>query len=643
MKLKRERGAVMLATMIFVILFAAAAGSVLTFSLYSYRMARRNEVRAQAKAVADSEMDWIYYQFLKQILGGTLPKDTPAALGTLLPCDYSTVEGATVNPTANCTPYLKAHQDEHWIVRRSITWLNTTNGQIPDTSQRGDFTYLQVRVEVIPPPDYTYAESVSVRIGRFFSVSNVNVFQYAIFFEGDLEMAPGSDMTVTGDISANGSIYMGAPAGVNLTLINKVRYLTGDYFNYDPATETTVNRKPGTPGSQLPNYPTWGTSQADQVETMDKPASLVGGTDPAQLVQTRPDLFYDTNDVYRSVIAPPPDDATITEYPNYPATGGQGDEPAVASQRLYNRATLRITVSVDPVTGQPVVHYTKRDPDSGVDTAADGDFANTGDPTTDVVRETKNVYDLREGHNVMMTTINVANLNAKLATSYAADHTRFNGTVYVNLKDGDPSYPPAIRLINGETTSPLATTPSGTPAGFTVVTNGGVYVQGNYNTTQTGTNGDGAPTYNPTLIMGDAVTWLSPKWDDTNADNINLSARPGTNVDGTTYNGTINGGVLTGNIPADASHSSGGAQNLIRYLEDWYNPGSTVLVYGSIGRLFESKYFIRPYPGSASSNPTGVYVQPRVRNFSYDQDLKGTSPPSAPYTTTYSRGGYFNW
>jgi hypothetical protein len=604
MKLRRERGGVLLATLVFVIILSTAASSILALSLFSYRLAMRNDTRAQAKAVAETEMDWIYYQFMNQILLGADPQNTPSLLATILPCDTTPI------PTTDRSPYLEAHRTAGWVVRRSVVFDTYKEGVIPSTGRRGKITYIDVRVEVLPPASSAFSGSFSERVGRYFSCALTSIFQNSIFFQGDLEMAPGGNMTITGDISANGSIYMGAGRDQlgnpgTLTINNQVNYLAGHYFNQD-SDGNTVLRKPGTPPGGTLTAPVFGTGQIDQVKEMTSQQNLLGGIDADALATARPDLFPSVNDVYRSLIAPPPDDATPQEYPNYPTSGGLGDDPTISAQRMYNRAALRITIGADGIP-----HFRKRGESSDCDSLFAG-----------VVAAETSVNDQREAHDVYVSNIDVAALNTKLVAYYPT----FDGTVYVNLKHGDSVYPSSIRLLNGSTTPRLAVT----NPGFSVATNGGIYLVGDYNTTQVGTDSDGHPLYNPAMLMGDSVTVLSAGWiDGHSADPIGSRIATAGSV-------TINAGVLTGNVSATPTQASGGAQNLLRYLEDW--TGIDVLVQGSLGRLFNSKYYIRPW-----QQPGSIYIQPHARNFTYNDHFQTDPPPDSPNTTDFTRGGFFNW
>jgi hypothetical protein len=290
---------------------------------------------------------------------------------------------------------------------------------------------------------------------------------------------------------------------------------------------------------------------------------------------------------------------------------------------MYNRASLRMTVEADGS-----IHFRKKG--DSVDCDAQFTGVLTQFPPSSGVF-VQNVYDQREGLNVNVTEIDVSALQAKLATAFPG--TTFDGMLYVNLKNGDTNRPPSIRLINGQAT------PTVSSKGFSVATNGGIYVvcdnhdgaqPSGYNTIPTNYVA-GNPVYNPAMLMGDSVTLLSSNWNDANAANPDVNSR---NATGGTA--TINGGVLTGNVSATATTYSGGAQNLLRYLENW--SGTSVTVLGSLGRLFDSKYYIRAY-----QQPGAVYIPPQSRTFTYNAALQTATPPDSPTTTSFTRGSFFNW
>jgi hypothetical protein len=219
----------------------------------------------------------------------------------------------------------------------------------------------------------------------------------------------------------------------------------------------------------------------------------------------------------------------------------------------------------------------------------------------------------------------------------------FRGLVYVNLKGASVPSPAAIRLING-TNLPYNESASnvGGLGGFSIATNGGIYVKGDYNTSapvralapNIGSpvyprSEDGTAGHVPAMLIADCITLLSSAWNDANAAAA-LTSRVATS--GTTY---LNAGLLTGNIPATPTTTSGGAQNLVRYLENW--SGRSVNFFGSIGRLVTSTIFNAPYGGVGS-----VYNQPN-RSFTFDHNILLYAPPGTPNTTSFSRGSFFTW
>jgi hypothetical protein len=545
---------------------------------------------------------------------------------------------------------------------------NPFTGTIPGTTKIGTFTYITARVEVIPPASSAFANIQTVRVGRRFINSNTTLFQFSIFFQGDLELNPGSGNTiVNGDIVSNGSIYMGARAETSATLkLNgKVRYLASGRFN-TLADGTAAYYSPNAPAllsgvtmsAPLDSAGATLTSSSSQVERMDEPENLLGGIDAAAEARNRPDLFGPQdatdptvwteaqlaeaeNNVYRSLIVPPPASATAAEYPN--ADPMTTDDNVISVRRAYSRADLMITVDTDGS-----VSVTK---------VVDGVSTNVTSQFGDVITAPSNMYDEREGKQVAMTKLDVGALKAKLDTARAkpvgdAQHFDFQGLLYINLKGSSKTTPAGIKLTNA-TSIPYNST---TGAGFSVSTNGGLYVQGSYNTTPLKDSGgspiigdDGQPRAVPAMLIGDALTLLSSNWVDPTT-SLPLSSRVAslssdetaaqTDSSVQTPHGVntsiVNAGLLTGNVASNLSGASGGAQNLVRYLEDW--SGKNVNFNGSLGRLFNSTNLVGPYAGGA-----GVVYNPPSRTFSFDTNIPTHPPPGNPTTTAFGRGDFFTW
>ena len=259
---------------------------------------------------------------------------------------------------------------------------------------------------------------------------------------------------------------------------------------------------------------------------MTSQASFLGGTDILADLGSYPAAYtnlsdqVDANEIYRAVIAPPP-----LDYANDP-TGNTllPEDQTVAASRMYNAAGIVITIEQDTAGGSTSVHvgvantpgnpnnYKMYDSAFSVPHSMDGTGGlvvpnGTQNPTTDPIIQgvRTQVIDPREYANgvsaVNMTTLDVAALTAQLPAAIAAGVNTYNGVVYiydksnnngVNPNTGLPTNLPAnqttavapntlnaIRIVDGQTT-PNYPDVNGNPLGFTVVTNNGVYVQGDY-------------------------------------------------------------------------------------------------------------------------------------------------------------------
>ncbi len=621
---------------------------IVQMSLNTYKLTMRNRMRAEARAVAESEVDYLFYQFMSKIVSGRSAASTPDLLATDGLAEAYNATAANPVPTTNRTPFLALHSGQGWRVRRSMQFNVSEFGPIPGTTKLGNFTYVTARIEVLPPANSVFGDVLSVRIGRRLMNSNTSVFQYGFFYEGDLEFNPGGNTIVDGDIVANGSIFMGPRIGNSLTLRGKVRAEAFNSFNLT-ATSTDINGNlvttttPTTSRVNPDTYateagraavdanladPTWTYTQAQQFSTLEAKENLLGGADANVTSENYPALFGPTgnvdpttwtaaqkataqNNVYRSLIAPPPSAASTSEYPNNPPA----DSPAIAAARAYNRAGMIVTVAADGTVQVNKV-------ENGITTDVTSVF-------TTAITPPANLYDNRESKVVKTTTVDIAVLKEKLESTY----TGFNGLLYLNLKNATSSTPSAVRLVNAASLP----TNSDSTRGFSLATNGGLYVQGSYNTTNYGSVS--TPRNLPAMLMADSVTVLSSGYVvKSTATPLSERIATPTAAENTAGSTQIVAGLLTGNVSSVEGSSSGGAQNLVRYIENW--GGQNVNFKGSLGRLFNSRWFTSPFAVTSSGQ---VYNPPAVRTFAYDNSLQRNFPPGTPTATAFSLGTYFTW
>lgn len=188
-----------------------------------------------------------------------------------------------------------------------------------------------------------------------------------------------------------------------------------------------------------------------------------------------------------------------------------------------------------------------------------------------------------------------------------------------------------VRLINGET---LIGTIN---KGYSIASENGIYVLGNYNAT--GVTIFGSPTQSnqytgaqvPASIVSDAVTILSRNWQDGKSfrNPFREGTRTGTNT--AVRAALLMGDTLSSFKTAGGPNSgggdaflAGGVHNFPRFLENW---GSTLSYCGSLINLFNSRQH-----NGGHKNGSNTYSPP-TRNWVFDASFLDASrlPPGTPF------------
>jgi type II secretory pathway pseudopilin PulG len=708
-----HRGSALLAAMIVITILSFVSAGVLSYSLNTYRNSVRQQLLDQAREVADSEMEYLFFEWKQAILSKTVAIANISVLNPSTgvannPASPLTTNGicmtdvtTPVNQTSPTpTPFDANYRNAGWLVARQVNFVpisgtsdGSAQGLEPGTQQIGHNYYFTAYTNAVV--NNPIVGKVSFHSGRHFVYSSTSLFQFAVFYQGNLEIAAGGNMTIQGPISTNASAYMGSQTGYTLTIADTVYYFQ-DYNGASDPLSGETQRLQGTgalsdpvynpnPQSTAPSDQT--TQRGLQVVKLASQSSFIGGVDVASDIATYPTAYQnqygvaDPNEVYRSVIAPPP-------------TDGSGnliaEDPVVAANRMYNTAGIIVTLSQTgtgtptPGTGGNVTIHVGNASDP---TAYDSYFPastlyNGSAPIITGIRQT--AQDQREylGGNatagVNLTTVDIGNLTTVLTNpttglvnTNPTIAAAYNGVVYVYDKTKNDGTNGNTNTLNGIRINDAAATPdvrdvNGNPMGFTVVTDNGLYVQGDYNTNKITVSG--TQINNPSALMGDAVTALSSAWTPSSSYNAidgtpSRWAAPSTtqpangaipSIAPLVSNGMqINAAILTGNTPSTSSTNSGGVQNLVRMVEDWYTPGGStgleLVLNGSLGQLFTSKYFQGAYLGNGikSGLPNTndrIYLQPKTRVFDYDSaTFQKYSAAGSPTTTNFARGDFFFW
>jgi len=385
------------------------------------------------------------------------------------------------------------------------------------------------RYEIVSKAKRTGNNPSTAKVVQYADDNLVPLFQFAIFYQDDLEILPGPNMTFTGGkIHSNSDIYLGT--NNNLSIDSEIT-TAGDIFNRRKDNGSvptgTVQIKDGAGNYQAikigvnildSDNPEW-TAEAinrwnGNVKSKDHgiielylPLPQGTTTTPIEIIKKG-----DTLD---------PEDSTEPE--------------ELLNARFYWKASLRI------IDG---IFYGR----SGVTL----DITNGGTVTTPL--STQTIYDAREGNNITVTTINLQALGTNTVAINALNNPPA-GILYIS-KSGTNT---AIRLVNG------SSLPQG---GLTVASENPIYIQGNYNSD-----------IKPASVVGDAVTILSNNWNDANSSS-GLSSRVASDT-------VVNTVIMAGHVATNGTQYSGGVENFPRFLEKWTD--KTLTYRGALMSLWQSE------------------------------------------------------
>ena len=591
-------GYILLVTLAFLTVALIAYASMMYWVSTNSKITKRNILFNQSQAAAESVTETIIAAMIRDFSNQSLNSAPTYSDSTNLPTQVwpTSFQFSDTNGNVNTTSV--GESPLAWFEALPYPYQN-----LAGLGQSCDITSVATPQNV--------GENLSATITQSIWFGSIPVFQFAIFYNLDLEINPGSAMTINGRVHCNDMIYAtGSSSGSPLTFSDVVE-ASQQVNKFSSPNDPRNPVRTGNDVFQLAGQPLSNVNSLSlPIGTNNNPSAVLGLLDipPAGTVPASPaGQSYPYNQA----------DLIITNAPS-------GTNIAVYYQNLYN-ANPQILVPMD-VTNV-VLQYT-----TNANQSISSSYV-TNTYYSFVTNAT--FYDYRESDTVQAIQINVGqfgnwltnaagglpynNLNTTGGTSKGHN---IDGVYVYNNVPLTSSQLPAVRVVNG------AKLP--TSDGFTVATKFPIYVLGSYNTTTNNVNystalGDTTNT-RPAALMGDAVTILSANWSDAYTASTSLSSRakPG--------NTTINAACLEGIVPSNGSQYSGGVENFLRLLEDW---GGVTLGYnGSIVVLYPSQYATGFWNGNVYGVPT--------RQWGFDTNFKQQNrlPPMTPEVRAIIRS---NW
>jgi hypothetical protein len=659
-------GYALMMTLLFLAIALTAFASIMQWVSSSTLVTERNNLYVSAQAAAESATEKAMTTMMRDFTFGSLnPVSTYNSL----------------MPDTTGWPVRFGFKDTNGVANKTSVNIGAIAWTELPSQFSGLYGYGQDCVIASAATTIGERYNVSSTVSQSIWFGNIPLFQFAIFYNLDMEINPGAAMTVNGRVHSNYNIWAtGSSAGSPLNFNSSVDASGLVTNNPSPLDPQNFGHRTGNVNYTDTNSP---VSNADSLtlpiggSTNNDPVNVKAILDlpPVDMAAPLATAYTTNGQIYLFNEA----DLIISNSPSA-INGNSSTNVLTVLYQNPNRATplsvvapnlqtvqsvssnsyvasLAYVTNMIPVTTYTtnIVYYTSGKNKGQIKSITVTPHTSyvpqvVSHTVTNVV--TSNVlitnhyysfvtnqtfYDYREGKTVQAVQVDVGKLNAWLTNTTAtggAQYEQLNNSsstskghdinsIYVyNSVSEDDSTLPAVRMTDG------AQLPS---AGLTVATPMPLYVKGDYNVTTDGSHYSrslGDTTYTvPAALLGDAITILSANWSDSYNAGTSLSSRTPANI-------CINAATLEGIVPSDGSHYSGGVENFLRLLENW-SSSTTVTYNGSIVVMFPSQYATGPW---GQSNVYGV----PTRRWGFDPNFteQGGLPPLTPQVKATIRGVY---
>ena len=280
------------------------------------------------------------------------------------------------------------------------------------------------------------------------------IFQFAVFYQSDLEIYPGPAMTLGGRVHTNGNMYLGSENSLSVN-----SYCTA-------ALDIFYGRKPGS-GQTGADKDVFIKDNYGNYQNMKNP-------DGTKLDSNDPDWVAKSVARWGGLVEDQSHGMTELNLPVVAA----GEPINMIEREQDNSDSYELKAGLKIVDGTALYK-------TGTGTWQDV----TSTLTSGGTLTTKTFYNAREQKNVTSYDIDISKLNT-------SGYFPSNGIIYASRATVSGTEQ-AVRLVNGSTLS----------APLTVATSNPLYIQGSYNTVSK----------KPAAVFTDALTILSNSWSDANS------------------------------------------------------------------------------------------------------------------------------
>ncbi|MGA2852956.1 MAG: hypothetical protein ABSE90_02325 [Verrucomicrobiota bacterium] len=628
-------GYVLIITLVFMAAALLVLASIMSWTATSDKLVARNNQFNRSTAAAEAATEMAFSRMDRDFLNGKLNSVS----------DYN-----TLIPDTSAWPVHYTFSDTNGNANTTYISFDSTSGTnlVPLNAQ---YSGLQAFVQncqiisVATPGNVRY--TVPATVSETFQAASIPIFQFAIFYNLNMEMDPTPIMTVNGSVFCNKSMWITCINGltfnstvqaVGTVTLNTAADPFANGYSYGGSTAVTfLMAKQPSSGNNALTVPVAGNATADTNPTnieaiLNLPPTALGAPNTVAYAESNQVYLFNASDI-------------IISNASW-GTNGIANRSAFLTGTNVNLLATNFTLWYQDGknTTSPLTQLTN---DYLIQKKVGTNYASTNilyagfSFLTNVV-----FYDWREGYNggsgppkpVQAVQIDIGKFNNWLTNSalqgpqankkISDDYGHGIGSIYVyNSVPLTSTTLPAVRLANG------SQLPAAYP-GLTVATPQPAYVWKDYNVQRQGASptlgsANTSNTY-PAAVLADAITILSTSWSDAYTNKLPTGTYAAGN---TTINAAMFEGIVQSNTNIVGSYS-GGVENFLRYLEDWNNFTNTY--NGSMVVMFPSIYATNYYKAG------GTYYNPPTRKWAFDCNFTNQSgmPKCGPRARALVRG---NW
>ncbi len=231
---RSTRGSALITVVIFTTVLVLICGSILGWAYTERKLNYRNSLRLEARNAAEAAAEYGLTQIRQKLearntyttnafaVGSDAPLVPPAAFFSGSKVDYLTVELA-----AGIIQTVPAGGGSYYVNPDDIS--NQSDPLKGKYVTRRDIS-IMAKATVNPPANQ--GAPVTAYVGQRLSFRGAPLFAHAIFYNMDLEIAPGPNMTVWGPVHANGNIYVSKQGAGGLNFMAPVTATGGLYKGF---------------------------------------------------------------------------------------------------------------------------------------------------------------------------------------------------------------------------------------------------------------------------------------------------------------------------------------------------------------------------------------------------------------------------